>query len=256
MTSNTWKNDILGFDARRDYIILPENKAVPFCVHHFLSLAYHAIQKRGKFFVALSGGSTPKAIYKELAASEESKKIDWNKVFLFWSDERCVPPNSPESNYQMAMDAGFNHLPVPKQNIFRMPAEEEIQQAALEYEKTIKEIVPNGIFDFVMLGVGEDGHTASLFPFTHALHTTDRLVVGNYVPAKDTWRMTFTFECINSAKHIAVYALGKGKAEIVDAILTGNYNPDVLPAQKIGQLSHQALWILDQDAASKVDWDL
>lgn len=255
MINQDWKTKIIGFDARRDYVIVADSEAVNFCINQFLAIAKESIEKNGKFTVALSGGSTPKAIYQGLAKSENAKLIDWSKVYLFWSDERCVPPSSPESNYHMAMEAGFNQLPINQEQVFRMHAEEEIHQAALDYEEQIRQHVPNGAFDLVMLGVGEDGHTASLFPHTHALHTTDRLVIGNFIPLKDTWRMTFTYDCINSAHHIAIYALGKNKAEIVDAVLTGIYNPDLLPAQKVGQLSHQALWILDESAASKVEWD-
>ncbi|MBS4168297.1 6-phosphogluconolactonase [Parachlamydia sp. AcF125] len=249
MADYFWKKDVLGFDERRD-IIIPGNstQTLDFCTEHFIALAENAIKKRGFFHVALSGGSTPTALFKRLSAPENRPRVRWEQVKLFWSDERAVPPSSLESNYHMAMQAGFSTLPLKAEHVFRMRAEENIEQNALAYEKLIEKEVPNHSFDLLMLGMGEDGHTASLFPKTHALHATDRLVVANFVPQKNTWRMTLTFDCINSASEIAVYVLGKGKKEMLKHILTSPYNPDHLPAQRIGTPAHKALWIADQEA--------
>ena len=163
-----------------------------------------------------------------------------------------MPPESEESNYHMAMAAGFASLPLKPENIFRMKAEENIEKNALEYEKLILTRIPNKVFDATLLGMGEDGHTASLFPMTHGLKVQNRLVIGNFVPRLDTWRMSLTFDCINASQHILLYVLGKSKAEMVERVLTGPYEPDLLPIQKVGTPIHRALWILDNDAAALV----
>ncbi len=239
------------FDDRRD-IIVPGNmqETLTFCVEHFIAIGNKAIAARGKFTVALSGGSTPKAIFQLLASPAYREKLDWNKTFVFWSDERCVPPTDSESNYHMAMEAGFSSLPIPKEQIFRMPADSpDLSAAAKSYEELILKHVPAGSFDLVMLGMGEDGHTASLFPKTHGLHADDGLVIPNYVPQKNTWRMSFTFDCINNSHNIAIYVIGKSKVTMLKHVLTAPFDPDTLPIQNIGTRSHKALWIADADAA-------
>ncbi len=150
------------------------------------------------------------------------------------------------------MRAGLNKLPIPPENIFRMEAEESIEEKAAAYEALIRLKICDESFDLVMLGMGEDGHTASLFPHTHALHTKDRLVVANFVPQKKTWRMSFTFECINNARTICIYVMGEAKADVVVSTLMGNYTPDEFPIQRVGTPSHKALWILDQAASKKL----
>jgi 6-phosphogluconolactonase len=253
MTKAPWKSYIRSTDTSRD-VIIPGSKeeTLDFSVEQFLFLAAEAIAQEGKFLVALSGGSTPKAIYELLAQSPESENIEWDKVYLFWSDERSVPPTDPESNYKMAMDSGLSKLPIPKENIFRMKAEKDIEANAKHYEEEIKKLSPKGSFDLVMLGMGEDGHTASLFPKTHALHTSGQLVVGNFVPQKNTWRMTLTYSCIDAAKNTVIYVLGKSKAEMVKKIFTTPLDPDTLPIQRIGIPSRKALWVLDDEAASEI----
>lgn len=223
------------FDERRD-IVIPDN-IIQYCVEHFIALANQAIADHGYFAVALSGGSTPNAIYKALAANENRSRIDWGKVHLYWSDERAVPPDSPQSNYRAAMDAGLSTLPIPSGHIFRMKAEDHIEEHALEYEKLLPKL------DLVMLGMGEDGHTASLFPNTHGLHSGERLVVANFIPKMECWRMTFTFKCINAAKNIAIYVMGESKQEMLNLALAGPYTPDVIPIQRVGTLETKALWI-------------
>ena len=248
-----WKNSIKNFDARRD-IAIPGDKVqtIDFCAAQFIQIAREAIDARGKFFVALSGGSTPNAIYKELNQPSNKDQLDWNKVYLFWSDERSVPPENPESNYRNSMQAGLASLNLPAANIFRMRAEENIEENALAYELLIREKVPGSSFDLIMLGMGDDGHTASLFPRTHGLHTNNRLVIANYVPQKQTWRISFTYESIHSARHVVIYVLGQGKEDMVAKVLAGNFDPDELPIQRIGTNKHKALWILDKEAGSKL----
>ncbi len=241
---------IQPLDERRD-IVVPGNtdETLKFCVEHFILQANHAIATHGKFTVALSGGSTPAAIYKSLSDPKNSSRIDWTRVFLFWSDERWVPQTDKDSNYHMAMTAGLNTLNIPSNHIFPMPTNgDDYEAKANAYEKLIQTHVPNLSFDLVMLGMGEDGHTASLFPKTHGLHSNRHSVIANFIPQKDTWRLTLTFECINSARHIAIYVLGANKAPMVKRVLTSPFTPDELPIQNIGTPSHKALWILDDSA--------
>lgn len=248
---NGTNNKVRAFDERRNIAMFSSREdALAFCVSDFFKQALKAIQQRHFFSVALSGGSTPIAIFRLIASSPEREKIDWTRVFLFWSDERAVAKDDPQSNYKMAMEAGFATLPIPKENVFRMHAEVDPAHHAKEYEQQILKTLEGDSFDMIMLGVGEDGHTASLFPKTHALHPAGQLVVANFVPEKDVWRMTLTFECINKAKHIVVYALGKEKAAVVHNVLTGPYEPDLLPAQRIGSPTHKALWIMDEEASA------
>lgn len=246
---NPLKPIIHSFDERRNIFIAPDKEAaVEYAVSHWITAAQSAIEKRGAFFAALSGGSTPNAIFA-LLAKKSAKAIDWNKVHLFWSDERSVPPDNSESNYKMAMDAGIQSLPIPSTQIHRMVAEKGVSGAE-EYERLLLKTLPQGIFDLVMLGMGNDGHTASLFPHTSALHENRTLVVRNFVPSKNTWRMTLTFPCINHARETVLYVLGKDKAEMVLKVFKGPYMPDEFPVQRIGTAAHKALWIMDKPAAA------
>lgn len=247
------KQPVTFYDDRRD-IVIPGNsqETLIFCAEQFLKIGHDSIKEKGKFNVALSGGSTPKALFQLLASPSFNQRIDWNNVILFWSDERNVPPDNSESNYKMAMDAGFSLL-VPEKNIHYMPAEGiEIEEAAKQYEKLVLELVPKASFDLVMLGMGEDGHTASLFPKTHGLHTEGRVVIANFIPQLNAWRMTLTFDNINSAQHISIYVIGKNKAPMLKKVLTDPYDPDELPIQKIGTRTHKALWIADIEAAREL----
>ncbi len=240
-------------DERRRLAICDDAKvAVAYAVEHWLACAQESVQRHDAFFVALSGGSTPKAIFQALVRTPYKEMIPWKKIHLFWSDERCVPPDHPDSNYKMALDAGLKEMPIPEGQIHRMVAEENLEDNALAYEAAMHRILGSHPFDLVMLGMGEDGHTASLFPHTQALHVHNRLVVVNQIPQKNTWRMTMTYPCINSARHIALYVLGASKQEMVATVLQGDDRPDDFPVQRIGTPSHSALWILDKEAASQL----
>jgi 6-phosphogluconolactonase len=253
MEQFNWQNNVHNFDERRN-ISIPGDKqeTITFCVKQLLQIGQEAIQQQGFFTIALSGGSTPNAIFKELSQPQYADQLDWTKVLCFWSDERSVPPNHPESNYHMAMQSGLGSLPIPQENIFRMEAEKDIEEGAKRYEELFIEKVPSRQFDLMMLGMGEDGHTASLFPRTHGLHTNDRLFIANYVPQKHTWRMSATYNSIHSSRIICIYVLGESKAEMVAKALTSPYDPDNLPVQRVGTTTHKAIWILDQYAASKL----
>lgn len=242
-----------SFDERRD-IVIPGNgeTTLIFSTAHFIKCGQKAINDHGYFAVALSGGSTPKSIYQRLALPENASQLDWKRVKIFWSDERFVPHDHPDSNYRMAMENGFKRLPIPSENIFPIPTDPDWETDAQNYEETIINNIPSQRFDLMMLGMGDDGHTASLFPKTHGLHPNDRLVIANYVPQKKDWRLTMTYNCINASSNITIYVLGLEKAAMVKTVLTGPYEPDLYPVQRVGTPSNKALWILDQDAASKL----
>lgn len=243
---------MIKLDDRR-YIQIAGNaeETVQFAVDNWLEIAQESIDDHGFFAVALSGGSTPKKIFQEL--SRRPKAIDWSKVYLFWGDERSVPPTDSQSNYHMALEeAGLSKLPIPKAHIFRMVAEGEIEKNAGAYEKLIQEKLATHPFDLVMLGMGDDGHTASLFPHTKGLHIIDKLVIANEVPQKKTWRMSLTYPCINHARHINLYVVGAAKAEILETVLTTPLNFEEYPSQNIGTSAHPALWILDNAAATSL----
>lgn len=238
-------------DERRDVLVVGDReKTFAYCAEHFIKTANQAIADHGSFYVAISGGSTPHRIFNLLAEPERKKQVPWEKVILFWSDERSVPPGNPENNYHTAMESGLGKLGIPKENIFRMVAEKEIEANAEAYEKQIQAKVPSACFDLMMLGMGDDGHTASLFPHTQGLHCEDKLAIANFVPAHETWRMSLTYTCINAAKNIVIYVIGKGKSQTLQAVLKGPYTPEDLPAQRVGTVKKPALWIVDQEAAA------
>jgi len=237
-----------SWDERRD-IAHPgnEKETLIFSIEHFINCAKEAIKLHGYFAVALSGGSTPKAIFEALSKAPYSSAIDWAKVLLFWSDERSVAPTNPASNFHMAVDAGFKNLAIPAEHFFRMEAEDNIEENARNYEMKIKGVLGSRPFDLIMLGMGEDGHTASLFPGTKALEEKERCVVANHIPQKDTWRMTLTYPLINKAKNIVLYVIGKSKREMVTKVFLKENTPP-FPVSLVGTSNNKALWILDSDA--------
>ncbi|MBS0620470.1 MAG: 6-phosphogluconolactonase [Verrucomicrobia bacterium] len=239
------------WDARKE-LVIPGTEAdtITFCVEHFLALSKKAIADHGAFYVALSGGSTPKALFQKLSAPPYAEICDWKRIHLFWSDERAVPPENPDSNYKMAMDAGLGLMPIPPKQIHRMQAEENIEENALSYEKQIQSTLKKNSFDLIMLGMGEDGHTASLFPQTTGLKETQRLVIANQIPQKNTWRMTMTYRCINSASQAVIYVLGSSKKKTLANVLLTPEDIEKFPIQGVGTPEHPALWILDDSAAS------
>lgn len=241
-----------AWDDRRE-IIVPGDASITviYCVEHFIALSKLAIKNHGAFFVALSGGSTPKAIFEHLASASYAPMVEWNKVHFFWSDERAVSPDNSESNYHMAMQTGLLNL-VPQEQIHRMQAEENIEENAVSYETQIAAVLKGHPFDLVMLGMGEDGHTASLFPHTQGLNVEKRMAIANYIPTKKVWRMTLTYDCINQANHIAIYVLGASKKTTLAQVLLSPPQFDLYPIQKIGTPMHPALWIADQDAAEEL----
>jgi len=223
----------------------------------FVSQADLAIKAQGRFTVALSGGSTPRGMFSLLAASYRDR-LPWDKVYFFWSDERHVPPDSSESNYRMAYDSLLSNVPVPQVNIFRIPAEKsDAREVALEYEETVRRFfqVPQGAFpqfDLILLGMGPDGHTASLFPESSAVHEEDRLVVSNWVEKLKTDRITFTAPLINQAKTVMFLIAGSDKAQALREVMEGNQSPDLYPSKLIHPLSGRCIWLVDQAAAASL----
>lgn len=221
----------------------------------FCKLGSDAIRERGKYTVALSGGSTPRGLHHQLVTNF-SAHLPWNKVFFFWGDERHVPPDFPESNFRMAKETLLSQLPIPANNIFRMPGEiPDANQGAGLYEDTLREFFhpAPGHFpslDFNLLGMGPDGHTASLFPGTKALDEKQRWVVGNWVPQHDTWRITLTYPVINSSRVVMFLISGEQKAEMVRKALK---DPSAnLPCQGVRPASGELLWYLGEGAGAKL----
>lgn len=249
MTRFSLGEEIILSEKRHMWIGPNTDQAVFFAAEHWIATVIDAIDKRGLCAVALSGGSTPGKIFAALKKHPDRDRINYKRLFIFWSDERSVPPTSDESNYKNAMESGIDDLGIPKDQIFRMKAESAIQDNAKRYEELIYSHVPGGIFDLTMLGVGEDGHTASLFPNTKALTISNRLVAANEVPQKQTWRMTMTYPCINASRSIAIYALGTQKGPIIQEIFKQKKS---YPVTAIGTKANPALWILDRAAASLI----
>lgn len=218
---------------------------------HFATLAAEAIAARGQFTVALSGGSTPRAAYALLAAEE----VDWPRVHVFWGDERCVPPDHLDSNYRLAREALLDKVPIPAENIHCIRGEINPEEAAADYERTLRSFFarhpeePTPCFDLILLGMGEDGHTASLFPGTAALNEQTRWVVAHYVDKLRAWRVTLTPVVINAAAHVTFIVSGAGKAERLREVLTGPYRPDTLPSQIVRPTDGRLLWLTDAAVA-------
>jgi 6-phosphogluconolactonase len=224
---------------------------------YFYEMAQEAVEAQGRARIAISGGSTPKAAFELLADPAQPWRwhMPWDKIDLFWVDERCVPPDDGDSNYRMTREALLDHVPLRPEQIHRMEGELDPEVAAARYESDLRSSFRLGDaeiprFDLVALGIGDDGHTASLFPHTAALHVLDRLAVANRVPQKGVWRITLTWPVINHARSVFFLAAGAGKAAILNEVLTGPHDPERLPSQLIWPSSGILTLILDKDAAA------
>jgi 6-phosphogluconolactonase len=216
--------------------------------------ANEAIQQHGRFSFVLSGGSSPKKLFELLASDRYRKQIDWTKVFFFFGDERYVPADHPDSNYLMAKKALFDALQISAGQIFRMKTELAPEEAALAYEKDLQGYFVNGLarFDLVLLGLGDDAHTASLFPHTSVLQEKDSLVKALYIEKVKMNRITLTAPCINQAEAIAFLVYGSSKAEAIQHVLEGEQNIQEYPAQLIRPNGGSLHWFLDEAAASRI----
>jgi 6-phosphogluconolactonase len=218
------------------------------------------LKVRETYTIALSGGSTPQRLYSLLANEAALRdKMPWERIHFFWGDERCVPPDHPQSNYRMADQTMLSKVPIPSKNIHRIHAENaDAEKAAADYETEIRRFfgiqgkhIP--VFDFVLLGMGADGHTASLFPATSALAETESLVVANRVAKFQSTRLTLTLPLINHATRILFLVCGEDKAGTLKAVLEGRRQADRYPAQRIQPSRGELLWFLDQSAAARLE---
>jgi len=220
----------------------------------FVQAAREAINKNSRFTVALTGGSSPVQLYKILAQQPYLNQVRWERVFVFWGDERWVPLDDSRSNAGMAFDTLLDHVPIPKEQIFPMWAEgKEPVQFASEYENQLKLILgEDGAFDLILLGMGQDGHTASLFPGTSVLKEKKYWVKAYYLEQQQIYRITFTAPLINRAKEIIFLIHGENKAAALKEILEGERNPNQYPAQLIVPMKGRVSWFVDKQAASKL----
>ncbi len=226
----------------------------------FVSAATRAINAKGSFSVALAGGSTPKAMYDLLAQGEPSDvprppywPFDWANVHVYFGDERCVPPDHPDSNYKMAHDELLSRVPIPPQNVHRMRGEIEPNEAAKEYGRLLKQNFGDGGLDLILLGMGNDGHTASLFPYSPALRETDHRCVAHFVENSTTgrsWRITLSAPFINKSHEVLILVAGAAKAQRLAEVLAGPLEAERLPIQLI-QPSGHLIWMIDEAAAAE-----
>jgi 6-phosphogluconolactonase len=227
--------------------------------NHLLLQITEIVQKRGRARIAVSGGNTPKALFTLLADPTEPyrKDMPWQALELYWVDERTVGPNDPESNYRMTRESLLENVPLSPQQVFRMEGELPPEEAASRYEALIRnnfrlEGAETPRFDIITLGMGDDGHTASLFPHTKAIHEMGRIVVANHVPQKNTWRITLTWPVINQGGDVFFLVAGKDKAEVLERVLFGPNDPETLPSQLIRPATGKLTLFLDQAAAAKL----
>ena len=222
---------------------------------HFVGRCLEAVAIRGLFTVALSGGSTPRSLYEVLADPDEPFRalVPWSNIHFFWSDERHVPPDHPDSNYRMAYEAMLSHVPVSEGNIHRVSSENpDAAAAGRAYEETLVEVMKTSRpqLDLILLGLGTDGHTASIFPGSEVLHEAKRLVAAPWVEQLNTHRITMTLPLINNSASVLFLVGGIEKAKIVKDVLQG---PKRYPAQEVKPASGELLWMLDREAASKLN---
>lgn len=219
----------------------------------FRELSDEKIKEKGTFTAVLSGGDTPQTLYKTLASPGFKEKVPWDRVHLFWGDERCVGPRDPGSNYGAANRALLSKVDIPPGNVHRIKGELPPEDAASLYEDEIRRFFGSSlpVFDLVFLGLGEDGHTLSLFPSTAALQETERLVTGNYVRKLDAWRVTMTLKLVNNASNIAFMVAGEAKAAVLKEVLEGSDHP----AGKIRPVNGRLQWLVDKKAAGMLKGD-
>jgi 6-phosphogluconolactonase len=225
----------------------------------FADRVTQAVQQRGVARVAISGGSTPKVMFQMLAdpAQPFAASVSWQKLYLYWVDERCVPPTDADSNYRMTSEALLSKVPLPAEQVFRMEGELDPEEAASRYESVLRnsmklEGAESPAFDLLLLGMGDDGHTASLFPHTAGLEEITRLVIANHVVQKETWRITLTAPVINQARHVAFLVEGEKKTDVLAEVFTGPRDPERLPSQLVRPWNGSLDLLLDTAAAAKL----
>lgn len=232
-----------------------EEALIQSAVDRLLAVANDALRDKGEFNLALSGGSTPRPLYELLATEPLNRRIDWSRTHLFLGDERAVPPDHEDSNYRMVRETLLAGIDVPAENVHRILAERSPQDAADAYAEDLREHFDLTVgewprFDFMLQGLGRDGHTASLFPGLDELHDRRNLVVAPYVPSLETYRISVTFPVINHAWQICFLVSGAGKAEALQHVVGGTYAPDDWPAQFVHPRDGHLMWLVDEAAAS------
>lgn len=237
-------------DARREaYVSKTADEALDLCKELMIKEIEKAIIAKGQCSIAISGGKTPLPLFEKLAQPQASLLVNWPLVNIFWVDERCVPPADPSSNYGNAI-AYFSTPPLDQAKKHRLISDKEPkEQYAKDYEKLLTKTCIHGELDLVLLGIGEDGHTASLFPHTQALHEKTHLYVPNFIPQKNEWRMTITFPGLDLARKTFVVCLGSGKAKILKQVFQKEASFEEIPATKIGSLKNPAVFILDKKSS-------
>ncbi len=227
-----------------------------FAAEQFVVLASQSINERGRFTVALAGGSTPKSLYQLLASGKYKDQIEWRKIFFFFGDERNVFPEDAESNFRMANENLLVPLNIAGENIFRWQTElKNAPQIADEYAESLLNFFQDKLprFDLILLGMGGDGHTASLFPFTEALKETEKIAVANSVEKLDAVRLTLTYPLINNARNVMFLVKGADKAEVVREVLQRKFQPEKLPSQAVKSETGELYWLIDTEAAALLD---
>ena len=229
----------------------------------FVAAARAAIGAHGRFIAALSGGSTPRALFELLATERFASSVDWSRVHVCWGDERAVPPDAAASNYRMAREALLDHVPIPASQVHRIRGEDPPQVAAEAYERTLRTLFatpvgpprpePGARFDLVLLGMGDNGHTASLFPGLHAAREAERWVVAESVAEVGMWRITLTPVVLNAAAEVVFLVAGADKAAMLHRVLDGPVRPDALPAQVVAPHDGRLRWLVDTDAAARLE---
>jgi 6-phosphogluconolactonase len=220
----------------------------------FVTSANDAIAEHGRFSVALAGGSTPRAVYARIASDETARvSVSWRQIDWWWSDERTVPPRDPDSNFRMATESLISRVPIDPARVHRLEGEADPAEAAQDYERKLREAfdaAPPAIprFDLMLLGLGADGHTASLFPGTAAVAERNRLVVANDAPSLHTTRLTFTLPLINQARRVVFLVTGESKATMLARVIDGP--PATFPAQLVAPVDGELIWLVDSAAAS------
>lgn len=220
----------------------------------FVQSAREAIAAKGTFTVALTGGSSPKQLHNLLSTPAYSEQVDWDNVHIFWGDERWVPMEDDRSNAKMAFETLLNFVHIPTGQIYPMyDAVKTPEEFAAVYEQWIKDVVStDGVFDLIFLGMGDDGHTASLFPGTGVLHEQDKWVAAYYLQAQDMYRITLTAPLINRAKKIVVITFGEKKTHALYEVLEGEHNPELYPSQLLKPENGELIFLTDEVAASQL----
>jgi 6-phosphogluconolactonase len=234
--------------------ILPdESHLAEAAADRFVGIVEATLRYRQIADVALAGGSTPRAMNALLSASPRRSHVAWDRIRFFFGDERSVPPDDPESNYRMTRETLFDPLGIPPERIFRIHGEDDPQTAAEEYaEVLVRELGSRPRFDLLYLGMGPDGHTASIFPGTFSAIDDAKLVVAIWVEKFKTWRITLTPHVINDATHVVITAGGASKADALHAVLDGPYEPDTYPVQLVAPQDGELHWFIDEAAGAKL----